>query len=210
MLLISSGVLSAKQGKSQGKHRGSAKQEMKQEKQQDKQEMKQEKQERKQQEKARSYEYDQYANQNVYYNRTTGMYYWIDSGKWYQGRRLPGNYTIGGPCQHIRIGSETPYDYHHMNYERLPYEQGPKNFGKRRGPPDQAPAWGYRRKFGYVYYPDRDIYYYPQEKQYVWVESGKMKIGYELPDWIKVDPYRGVNIDLERAVNLDDFKKILH
>ncbi|HNW35818.1 MAG TPA: hypothetical protein PKM25_12845 [Candidatus Ozemobacteraceae bacterium] len=28
-----------------------------------------------------------------------------------------------------------------------------------------------------------------------------MKIGNELPDWIKVDPYNGVTIELDRAVN---------
>lgn len=204
MLLVPNGELLAKPGKNKdkGKGKGAAKQEMKQEE-------KQQKQEAKQQKKAASFEYDRYSNQNVYYNRTTKTYYWIDSGKWHQGRTLPGNFTVGGQHERIRIGGETPYEYHRLNYERLPYVQSKKNFGKRRGPPDHAPAWGYRRKFGYVYYPDRDIYYYPQEKQYAWIDSGKMKLGYELPDWIKVDPHGGVNIELDRAINLDDFKKIL-
>lgn len=200
MLLVPSGELLAKPGNKKGKSKGSEKHEMKQEQK--------EQQKAQKRNKDAFYEYDHYLNQNVYYNRTTDTYYWIDSGKWHQGRRIPGNYTLGGTCDRIRIGNETPFDYHRMNYERLPYEHGRKNFGKRRGPPDHAPAWGYRKKFGYIYYPDHDIYYYPQEKQYAWIESGKMKIGYELPDWIRVDPCGGVNIDLERAVNLNDFKKI--
>ncbi|HEY9069313.1 MAG TPA: hypothetical protein VIV61_03595 [Candidatus Ozemobacteraceae bacterium] len=169
---------------------------------------KQAKHEMKQEQKAASYEFDRYKNMNVYYNRTTATYYWIDSGRWYEGRSLPGHITVGGECERFRIGAPTPYEYHRMNYERLPYAYGKKNFGKRRGPPDHAPAWGHRRKFGYVYYPDRDIYYDPYEKQYAWIEAGKMKIGYELPDWIKVDPYGGVHVELERAVKLEDFKKI--
>lgn len=156
-----------------------------------------------------AYEYDHYVNQNVYYNRTTRTYYWIESGRWNHGPSLPSHYTVGGETERIRIGGETPYEYHRINYERLPYTYGKKNFGKRRGPPAHAPAWGYREKFGYMYYPNCDVYYDPHAKQYAWVESGKMKIGYELPDWIKVDPYGGINIELEKAVNLENFKRVL-
>jgi|GEM_PF-2079620 len=192
MLLVSHGALLAKPGK--GNKQGKAS----------------EKQEAKQQRKAAFYVYDQYPNLGVYYNRTTDTYYWIDSGKWCHGRSLPGNIALGGQRDKIRIGDETPYAYHQVNHERLPYEYSKKNFGKRRGPPDQAPAWGYRRKFGYIYYPRHDVYYDPNARNYAWVESGKMKIGYELPDWIKVDPYGGVTIELERAVDIDNFKNILH
>ncbi len=157
---------------------------------------------------ARPYEYDYYPALKVYHNRTTDTFFWIENGQWCQSPRPPSHISLGGDRKRIRMGGETPYEYHQVNFERLPYGQAKKKFGKRRGPPDHAPAWGYRRKQEYVYFPHQQVYYHPCEKQYLWVEKGQIKVGVELPPWIKVDPANGVTMDIDRALNLDDFKKV--
>ncbi|MDN5278950.1 MAG: hypothetical protein PWR01_2915 [Clostridiales bacterium] len=60
----------------------------------------------------------------------------------------------------------------------------------KKGPPAHAPAWGYRRKqYGskYWHFPGADVYYREEDKQYVYLEHGKWRIGHELPDWINVN-----------------------
>lgn len=63
---------------------------------------------------------------------------------------------------------------------------------KHGGPPPWAPAHGYRAKFRY--YPKQKVYYYPERKQYFWVDSGIVKVGLKLPDWIKIS---GSGVDKE-------------
>lgn len=156
----------------------------------------------------REFVYDYYPNLKVYHNRTTDTFFWIDNGRWCQARQKPSHIALGGSRKRIRMGGETPFEYHQVNYERLPYGKPEKKFGKRRGPPDHAPAWGLRRKQEYVYYPDHKVYYHPQTEQYLWLEKDKVKLGVELPSWIKVDPINGVTVDIDRDLNLNDFKGI--
>ncbi len=59
----------------------------------------------------------------------------------------------------------------------------------KKGPPAHAPAWGYRRKQAQKcwHFPGSDVYYREQDKQYIYLENGKWRIGHELPDWISVN-----------------------
>lgn len=69
-----------------------------------------------------------------------------------------------------------------------------KPFGQKKkfqkGPPDHAPAWGYRRKHKSKkmwHFPGTDTYYREEDKQYIYLEMGKWKIGRELPDWVNIN-----------------------
>ena len=197
LLVCTGGVLEAKP--KGGSHPGKGKGLSKAEKQQQKAEKRDSK---------AMHTFDYFPSQQVYYNRTTDTYFWIDNGLWqHRAKYLPGNITIGGKKERIRISGDTPYAYHRIHCEHLPYSAWKDHYAKRRGPPDHAPAWGYRRQHDYIYYPDRGVYYEPESKSYAWVEAGKMKIGFELPEWIKVDPFLGVKLELDRPISFEDFKK---
>jgi hypothetical protein len=53
-------------------------------------------------------------------------------------------------------------------------------------------------KHHYVYFGDHDIYYAPESKTYFWLENGRWRSGYALPEdrqaFVKI---RGVDIDLD-------------
>ena len=66
----------------------------------------------------------------------------------------------------------------------------------RQGPPAHAPAHGYRRKFGYHYYPDQHVYYAPDRCTYFWLEGEAGKVGVELPNRIARNPGDHVSIVL--------------
>ncbi len=74
------------------------------------------------------------------------------------------------------------------------YERG----DDKKGPPPWAPAHGYRRKQAYYYYPNGDIYYNRDKKEYVWIEAGDWKFGTKLPTSLE-SALNGpkVSIDLE-------------
>jgi hypothetical protein len=50
------------------------------------------------------------------------------------------------------------------------------------GPPPWAPAHGYRDKVQYRYYPDHDVYYNTDRKEYTWREGNKWHHDRQLPD----------------------------
>ena len=67
----------------------------------------------------------------------------------------------------------------------------------RQGPPDHAPAHGYRKKFGYHYYPDQQVYYAPDRGTYFWLEGSSWKVGVELPYSLEVSLGSYVSIELD-------------
>ncbi len=69
--------------------------------------------------------------------------------------------------------------------------------GARNGPPSHAPAHGYRRKFGYHYYPDQHVYYAPDRRTYFWLQGENWKVGVELPSHIALNLGDHVSIELE-------------
>ena len=69
--------------------------------------------------------------------------------------------------------------------------------GVRHGPPPHAPAHGYRRKFGYHYYPDQHVYYATDRGTYFWLEGENWKVGVELPSRIALNLGGHVSIELD-------------
>lgn len=67
----------------------------------------------------------------------------------------------------------------------------------RQGPPAHAPAHGYRKKFGYHYYPDQHVYYAPDRGTYFWLEGSSWKVGMELPYSLEVNLGSHVSIELD-------------
>ena len=71
--------------------------------------------------------------------------------------------------------------------KKVPFGQRKKY---KKGPPDHAPAWGYRKKKGHFktwHFPGSDVYYREKDKQYIYLEKGEWRIGRELPDWININ-----------------------
>ena len=67
----------------------------------------------------------------------------------------------------------------------------------RQGPPAHAPAHGYRRKFGYHYYPDQNVYYARDRGTYFWLQGETWKVGVELPSHIALNLGGHVSIELD-------------
>lgn len=56
----------------------------------------------------------------------------------------------------------------------------------KHGPPDHAPAHGYRAKHSYRYYPAKEVYYDTQRRIYFYIEGEIWKSGTSLPYHIEV------------------------
>ncbi len=69
--------------------------------------------------------------------------------------------------------------------------------GMRHGPPSHAPAHGYRRKFGYDYYPDAHVFYAPDRGTYFWLQGETWKVGVELPSHIALNLGGHLSIELD-------------
>ena len=65
------------------------------------------------------------------------------------------------------------------------------------GPPPHAPAYGYRRTFAYVYYPDVEVYYAADRAMWFWMADGEWRFGVELPRHYQVRLGNPVSINLE-------------
>ena len=63
-------------------------------------------------------------------------------------------------------------------------------------PPDHAPAYGYRAKHRYVYYPEREIYYAPESRLWFWISGGDWRFGAALPGAYQQYTSGGVSIEL--------------
>lgn len=64
------------------------------------------------------------------------------------------------------------------------------------GPPDHAPAHGYRAKHQYVYYREREIYYAPETRLWFWLDGGDWRVDARLPLAYQQYTSGGVNIEL--------------
>lgn len=75
-----------------------------------------------------------------------------------------------------------------------------KNKGKKEkcGPPDWAPAHGYRAKQRHIYYPEQNVYYDTQREVYIYVDMGRWEVGARLPL-----PLRNVQLNRATSVRLD-------
>lgn len=67
-----------------------------------------------------------------------------------------------------------------------------------QGPPPWAPAHGYRAKTRYVYFPDQNIYYDLQSRNYIYLNGSNWQIRATLP---KI--FVGINLGRSAQVELD-------
>jgi len=72
---------------------------------------------------------------------------------------------------------------------------------EQNGPPDHAPAHGYRRKHGqvyeYHYYPAYYAYYSPQRGLYWYMRSGRWEVSVSLPEFLKAEKDHFVSVQSE-------------
>lgn len=67
------------------------------------------------------------------------------------------------------------------------------------GPPDHAPAHGYRRKYEYQYYADSNVYHDRERGMWFWIEGDGWEVGVELPDHVYVGDEAPMTIELEHS-----------
>ncbi|MCH8822682.1 MAG: hypothetical protein IH984_04150 [Planctomycetes bacterium] len=65
------------------------------------------------------------------------------------------------------------------------------------GPPDHAPAHGFRKKHQYHYYPNEQVYYAPASGTYFWLEGSNWRFGVNLPGNISVNIGDRISIELD-------------
>ncbi len=65
------------------------------------------------------------------------------------------------------------------------------------GPPDHAPAHGYRAKYRYRYYPAKEVYYNTERRVYFYIEGGVWVSDALLPYQLKISlgEYETVEMD---------------
>ena len=66
-----------------------------------------------------------------------------------------------------------------------------------KGPPDHAPAHGYRKKYTYRYYPDASVYFDVNRQVYFHLEHGNWSIDASLPTSLKLNLGSPVSIELD-------------
>ena len=65
-------------------------------------------------------------------------------------------------------------------------------------PPPHAPAHGYRAKHRYTYYPDHEIYYAPESREWFWIDrDGDWHFGVRLPERYQQFTVGGISIELD-------------
>ena len=67
---------------------------------------------------------------------------------------------------------------------------------KRTGPPPHAPAHGYRKKFGYEYYPTANVYYDQSRKVYFYLAGSNWEMGVSLPSTLRVNVNEAIYLEL--------------
>ena len=68
---------------------------------------------------------------------------------------------------------------------------------KKGGPPDHAPAHGYRAKYQYRYYPSQSIYYDTDRGIYFYLKGDSWEVGASLPSSLRVRLGDSVSIELD-------------
>ena len=66
----------------------------------------------------------------------------------------------------------------------------------KKGPPDHAPAHGYRAKHHYRYYPSCSVYYDRGRQIYFYIKGDHWEVGASLPDHLRIRLGDSVNIEL--------------
>ena len=86
--------------------------------------------------------------------------------------------------------------------EPIKYVENPPEepeVSKKNGPPDHAPAHGYRAKHTYRYYPNESTYYDAKRKLYFFMEKGGWTFGATLPSSISLSTeYVTISVNTDR------------
>ncbi len=141
---------------------------------------------------ARKYRYVYYPDIAMYYNRDNDRYFWLQGSDWVSGHEMPDWARVKYlPRVELELPYLTPYSDHTWIVESFPAAPEVSGFvmkpGKGKGPPDHAPAWGYRRKYNYFYYPQANVYYNIDTKRYFWIDGGDWRFGIEIPSGVILD-----------------------
>lgn len=67
----------------------------------------------------------------------------------------------------------------------------------KNGPPDHAPAHGYRAKHQYKYYPSSEVYFDPARALYFFLSGSQWKVSASLPDPLKLHLGGSVSIEMD-------------
>lgn len=68
---------------------------------------------------------------------------------------------------------------------------------KQGGPPDHAPAHGYRAKYQYRYYPSNSVYYDSARRLYFYLRGENWEVGASLPTSLKAELGDYVSLELD-------------
>lgn len=141
------------------------------------------------------FQYYYYPDAEVYFDISRNVYFYYYGGRWVMSARLPRHIHIEID-DHVILKLETdrPYSYHPKHLQAYPRGKWKKHY--RNGPPDHAPAHGYRSQYrNYQYYPDanvyydakRNVYFYPSGKR--WVETHRLPKSYRFnrDDYVEIE-----------------------
>jgi len=72
---------------------------------------------------------------------------------------------------------------------------------KKGGPPDHAPAHGYRSKYRYRYYPANSVYFDSARQIYFYLKGENWEVGASLPAGLKTDfgDYVSIELDTDKS-----------
>ena len=79
----------------------------------------------------------------------------------------------------------------------LEHGQIKKRYKHHNGPPDHAPAHGYRAKYQYRYYPRCSVYRDAAREVYFYLKGENWEVGISLPSHLKNDLGEYVSLELE-------------
>jgi hypothetical protein len=73
---------------------------------------------------------------------------------------------------------------------------------KPKGPPNWAPAHGYRAKTRHIYFPDNNFYFDTQKNVYIYLSGNQWQVSIKLPSlFASIDLKGAVQVELELYTN---------
>ncbi|HDG97611.1 MAG TPA: hypothetical protein ENG73_05505 [Desulfobacterales bacterium] len=85
--------------------------------------------------------------------------------------------------------------------------ESPPGRHHRHGPPPHAPAWGYRAKYQYWYYPDAFVYFDVTRKVYFYMEGPNWRMAFSLPIYYRTRLGGYVVIEMDSDTPYVEFHK---
>ena len=68
---------------------------------------------------------------------------------------------------------------------------------QRPGPPPHAPAYGYRKKTPFRYYPSRQVYWNVDLGKYFWLDGAQWRVDVRLPDPLRLSLGSFVTVEVD-------------